>query len=122
RRVLFRSAIQAHANLDVDLPEGPPHYLFAGREEFRKALERAGFDGASMIFKLHTNEWRVPTTRFVFDAERNAGVRTAGLLVRQTPETLRKIQTAIENSVQPYAKGNGFAIPKAAYVVSISKK
>ena len=119
---LVDDAIQAHANLDVDLPPGPPFYLFENEEEFRNALERTGFDGRSMTFKVHKIEWQVPTARFVFDAERNAGVRTAGLLARQTPEALRKIQTAIENSVQPYAKGNGFAIPKAAYVVSISKK
>jgi SAM-dependent methyltransferase len=118
---LVDDAIQAHANLEVDLPPGPPFYLFENEEEFRNALERAGFDGTSMTFKVHKIEWQVPTARFIFDAERNAGVRTAGLLAGQTPETLRKIQTAIENTVQPYAKGNGFAIPKAAYVVAASR-
>jgi ubiquinone/menaquinone biosynthesis C-methylase UbiE len=119
---LVDDAIQAHAKLDVDLPPGPPHYLFESEEEFRKSLERAGFDGSSMSFKVQGIEWNVPTARFVFDAELNAGVRTAGLLARQSPEVLRKIQSAIENAVQPYAKGNGFAIPKAAYIVSASKK
>jgi ubiquinone/menaquinone biosynthesis C-methylase UbiE len=115
-------AIQAHADLNVALPTGPPHYLYAGREEFRHALERAGFNGPSMIFKLHTIEWNVPTPRFIFDAERNAGIRTAGILARQTPEKLNAIQAAIEDQVRPYAKGDGFAIPKAAYVVAIFKK
>jgi len=114
-------AIQAHANLDVDLPPGPPFYLFEDEEGFREVLARAGFDGASMNFKVHFIEWNVPSARFVFDAELNAGVRTAGLLARQTPEALRKIQSAIEKSVQPYAKGDGFAIPKAAYIVSAAK-
>ena len=118
---LVDDAIQAHANLDVDLPPGPPFYLFENENGFRNALERAGFDGASMTFKVHKIEWHVPTARFVFDAERNAGVRTAGLLARQTPEVLRKIQSAIEKSVQPYAKDDGFAIPKAAYIVAASK-
>jgi hypothetical protein len=75
-----------------------------------------------MTFKTHTIKWKVPTARFIFDAETQAGVRTAGLLARQTPEALKKIQAAIEQSVQQYATGDGFAIPKAAYVVSISKK
>src|SRR5437588_807503 len=119
---LVDDAIQAHANLDVDLPPGPPFYLFETENGFRDALQRAGFDGASMTFKVHNVEWQVPTARFVFDAERNAGVRTAGLLARQTPEALRKIQSAIEKSVQPYAKDDGFAIPKAAYIVAASKK
>ena len=118
---LVDDAIRAHANLDVDLPSGPPYYLFENEEEFRNALERAGFDGTSMTFKVHRIEWNVPSAQFVFDAELNAGVRTAGLLARQTPEVLRKIQAAIEKAVQPYAKGDGFAIPKAAYIVAASK-
>jgi hypothetical protein len=118
---IIDDAIQAHANADVDLPLGPPHYLFSGREEFRKALSRAGFNGDSMKFKLHTIEWKVPTANYVFDAERTAGVRTAGLLARQTPEALRAIQAAIEKAVRAYAKGDDFAIPKAAYVVAVSK-
>jgi ubiquinone/menaquinone biosynthesis C-methylase UbiE len=118
---LVDDAIQAHANLNVDLPAGPPHYLFEDEEGFQKALERAGFDSDSMTFKLHTIEWNVPSPHFVFDAERNAGVRTAGLLARQTPEALRAIQSSIENSVRAYAKGSGFAIPKTAYIVVVSK-
>ena len=119
---IIDDAIQAHAKLDVDLPAGPPHHLYSGHEEFRQALERAGFDGSTMIFKLHTIEWKVPSARFVFDAERNAGVRTAGLLTRQTQGKLRAIQAAIEAAVSGYAKDDGFAIPKAAYIVAVSKR
>ena len=118
---LVDDAIQAHANLDVDLPPGPPYYLFAGPEEFRKALGRAGFDDASMTFKVHTIEWKVPSARFVFEAELNAGVRTAGLLARQSPGQLKAIQSGIEEAVRPYAKDDGFAIPKAAYIVAVGK-
>lgn len=119
---LVDDAIQAHANLEIDLPPGPPFYLFENEDEFRTALERAGFDGASMIFKVHMIKWTVPTARFIFDAETKAGVRTAGLLARQTPDALQKIQAAIEQSVQQYATPDGFAIPKAAYIVSANKK
>jgi ubiquinone/menaquinone biosynthesis C-methylase UbiE len=45
---IVNDAIEAHADLDVGLPEGPPHYLFGEREECRKALEQAGFHGKSM--------------------------------------------------------------------------
>ena len=114
-------AIQAHADLNVALPPGPPYYLYESPEEFRDALERAGFEGASMSFKVHRIEWKVPTARFIFEAELNAGVRTAGLLARQTPAALEAIQAAIEKAVQPYAHGIGFAIPKAAYVVAARK-
>jgi SAM-dependent methyltransferase len=97
---IIDEAIQTHADLEVALPQGPPHYLFAGKEEFREALGRAGFDPASMVFNLYTIEWHVPTARFVFDAERNAGVRTAGLLARQMPEKLEAIRSAIEDRVR----------------------
>ena len=50
------------------------------------------------------------------------GVRTAGLRARQTPARLQAIQSAIEESVRRYAKGDGFAIPKAAYVIAMGKK
>ena len=118
---LVDDAIQAHANLEVDLPPGPPYYLFSGPDEFRKALERTGFEGTSMSFKVHTIEWKVPSARFIFDAELKAGVRTAGLLAKQTPEALKAIESAIEEAVRPYAKGDGFAIPKAAYLVAARK-
>jgi SAM-dependent methyltransferase len=118
---LVDDAIQAHANLDVDLPPGPPYYLFESPEEFRSALVRAGFDGASMRFKVHRIEWKVPTAKFIFEAELKAGVRTAGLLARQTPAALNAIEAALEKAVQPYARGNGFAIPKAAYVLAARK-
>jgi len=75
-----------------------------------------------MIFKLHSIYWNVPTTRYPFDAERDAGVRTAGLLARQTPARLQAIQSAIEESVRRYAKGDGFAIPKAGYAIAVGKK
>src|SRR5213082_1614524 len=65
---LVDDAIQAHADLDVDLPPGPPFYLYDSEEEFRNALVRAGFNGASMTFKVHKIEWKVPTAKFVFEA------------------------------------------------------
>lgn len=114
-------AIQAHANTDVDLPPGPAFYLYESEEEFRRALEGAGFDGSSMTFKVHRIEWQVPSARFIFEAELNAGVRTAGLLKRQTPEALGKIEAAIEKAVRRYANADGFAIPKGAYVVAVCK-
>lgn len=118
---LVDGAIQAHANLEVSLPPGPPYYLFASPDEFREALGRAGFDRVSMTFQVHTIEWKVPSGRFIFEAELKAGVRTAGLLARQTPDQLRAIQLAIEDAVRPYAKGDAFAIPMAAYIIAVRK-
>jgi len=118
---IVNDAIEAHADLDVQLPEGPPHYLYDQKEECRTVLDRAGFDGKSMIYKTRLVEWHLPSASYFFEAERDAGVRTAGLLARQSPERLDAIRSAIENGVNRYAKGNEFVIPMAAHVVVASK-
>jgi ubiquinone/menaquinone biosynthesis C-methylase UbiE len=118
---IVEDAIEAHADLNVQLPEGPPHFLFSSKEECRQTLERHGFDSQSLIFETHLVEWSVPTGRFLFEAERDAGVRTAGLLAKQSPEKLEAIGRAIEGGVRRYARGVDFVIPMAAHVVVVSK-
>lgn len=118
---IIDDAIEAYGDPEAQIPAGPSHYVFSGEEEFREALIRAGFDGKSMVLKLHQIEWVVPSPRFVFDAERYAGVRTAGLLARQPKDRLEQIRKAIEQGVERYAKGNVFALPKSAYVVAVTK-
>jgi len=119
---IVNDAIEAHADLNVQLPEGPPHYLYGEKEECRNVLEQAGFDGNSMIYETRLVEWHLPTATYFFEAERDAAVRTAGLLARQSPETLDAIRSAIEEAVGRYARGDEFIIPMAAHVVVASKR
>ena len=118
---IVNDAVEAHADLNVQLPEGPPHYLYDQKQECRTVLEQAGFTGSSMIYETRLVEWHLPTARYFFEAERDAGVRTAGLLARQSPERLSAICTAIEDGVRPYARGNEFVIPMAAHIIVVSK-
>ena len=118
---IVNDAIEAHANLDVGLPEGPPHYLYGEREECRQVLQESGFDGDSMSYETRSVEWRLPSADYFFEAERDAGVRTSGLLARQSPARLNAIRMAIENGVRQYARGNEFVLPMAAHVVVVSK-
>ncbi|PYK25602.1 MAG: hypothetical protein DME59_10055 [Verrucomicrobia bacterium] len=118
---IVNDTIEAYANLDVGLPEGPPKYLYGEPEECRQVLIRAGFDGTSMSYKTRTVEWKLPDAGYLFEAERNAGVRTAGILARQSPETLEAIRSALENGIRQYARGNEFVVPMAAHVVVVSK-
>ncbi len=118
---IVNDAIEAHADLNVDVPEGPSKFSYAEKEECRKALQRSGFDGGSMIFQTRCVEWSVPTPRYLFEALRDAGVRTAGLLARQTSDRLDAIMRAIEGGVRHYAKGDRFIIPMAAHVIVVSK-
>lgn len=118
---VVHDALKAHADFNVDLPDGPPYDLFADKDECRTILVRAGFEAASLIFETRTVEWHVPTPSFLFEAERDAGVRTAGLLARQSAGRLEAIRHAIEGSVKQYAQDDGFAIPMAAHVIAITK-
>jgi ubiquinone/menaquinone biosynthesis C-methylase UbiE len=118
---IVNDAIEAHARLDVGLPEGPPKYLYGEREECRQVLEGAGFDGSSMTHETHSVEWRLPDAGYLFEAERNAGVRTAGLLARQMPEALEAIRVAIENGIKQFARGEHFVLPMAAHVVVVGR-
>ncbi len=118
---IVNDAIETHADLDVGLPEGPPHYLYGDRHECQKVLEQAGFDGNSMNYDTHTVEWSLPNASHFFHAERDAGVRTAGLLARQSPEKLDAIRVAIENGIQRHARGSEIVLPMAARVVVVSK-
>ena len=118
---IVNDAIETHGDLNVEVPEGPIKFLSADKEQCRKALEHERFDGESMIFETRSVEWNVPTRRYLFEAERDAGVRTAGLLARQSSERLDAIMRAIEHGVRRYAKGDGFAIPMAAHIVVASK-
>jgi ubiquinone/menaquinone biosynthesis C-methylase UbiE len=118
---IVNDAIEAHADLNVEVPEGPSKFLYADKQECRKALKRNGFHGESMRFETHSVEWDVPTVQYLFEAERDAGVRTAGLLARQSSDKLKAIMRAIEAEVRRYAKGYRFTIPMTAHVIVVSK-
>jgi ubiquinone/menaquinone biosynthesis C-methylase UbiE len=119
---IVNDAIEAYANLSVGLPEGPPKYLYVDREECRQVLKRVGFDSASMRYETLTVEWHHPHADYYVEAEHNTGVRTAGILARQSLETLEAIRAAIENGIKQYARGNEFVLPMAAHVIVASKR
>jgi len=118
---IIDQALDAHADLNVSMPAGPSHYVYSDEHAIRTAMGDAGFLPDSMNLKLHTIQWIVPNPDFVFEAERFAGVRTAGLLARQTPAALEDIRHAIADGLKPYRRGNGYAIPKAAYIIAVTK-
>jgi ubiquinone/menaquinone biosynthesis C-methylase UbiE len=71
---IVNDAIEARADLNVQLPEGPPRYLYDQKEECQAVLEKAGFNGASMIYETRSVEWHLPTAHYFFEAEPDAGV------------------------------------------------
>jgi hypothetical protein len=59
---------------------------------------------------------------YYFEAERNAGVRTAGILARQSLEIWKRFASPLKTESNKYARGNEFALPMAAHVVVVSKR
>jgi SAM-dependent methyltransferase len=118
---IVEEAVKTHADLRKQAPM-PERFAFGKPEVCATVLAKAGFDPASLIFRTVTEFWRVPTASFVFECERDAGVRTAAVLARQTPEVLEAMQRQIEQSVRAYQTADGFAIPCAAHVVAVGTK
>lgn len=117
---IVEQAVQAHIDPHVDLPEGPDYFGYGDAEVCRSTLGRLGFDPTSLTFETVTAEWNVPSASFVFEAELDAGVRTAAVLAAQKPEILSAIRAELEREFSPYAEGNGLRIPYAAHVIAVS--
>lgn len=114
------AAVRAHANTDVGIPAGPNYFGSSDPEEYRRMLGGLGFDPASLELRTVTVEWRIPTASFLFECERDAGVRTAALLAAQTPDALSAIEAQMRESVLAYATSGGFAIPYTANVIAVT--
>lgn len=119
---LVESAIEANADLDVPIPEGPDFYGF-GRsfEDARATLERLGFRRGSVELETVKVDWCVPSVDFFHRAILEGGVRIAGLLAAQNEATLAKIRLALEEGMRGFAVDDGFVLPYAAYVFSAER-
>jgi ubiquinone/menaquinone biosynthesis C-methylase UbiE len=118
---IVEDAIQAHANLTVEMPQGPDYFCYGQAKECRNALADIGFVVSSVTFETIVEEWKVPSATFLFECERHAGVRTAALLERQDEKALAAIARQIEEGVAAYAKDGAYFIPFAAHVVTARK-
>lgn len=118
---IVEDSIESHADMSVELPEGPEYFEFSDPEKCRDTLSRLGFDPVSFVFQTITVDWQIPSASFLFKAELDAGVRTAALLAAQSPEKLEAIQAELDQKVSAYATEVGFTIPFAAHVVVITK-
>jgi len=81
-------------------------------------LADARFDAASVTVRTATHRWRVPDASFIFERERDAGVRTAALLAKQTSHALDAIQRDVAAAMGAFADPPGFLVPYTAQVVS----
>jgi SAM-dependent methyltransferase len=113
------SAIQAHGNLAVPLPAGPPFFRFSDPNESERVLREAGFERP--LVQRIPQVWELGSPEALYEVMCHATVRTAGLLRAQTPEALAQIRQAIVDSAQQYRGSGGVAIPMPAMLASARK-
>lgn len=118
---IVSEAIEAHADLSVPMPKGPDAFRFCDAATCRAVLAAAGFSSDSFFFAARSATFAVPTPGFLFEAERDGGVRTAALLARQTPEALAAIRADIERRVRQFPSEMGYAVPMTAHVVAVRR-
>lgn len=118
---ICEDAINEYADKNVDVPQGPDRFTYSREKTCQVSLAKAGFDPSTFLFETVVAEWLVPSKTFLFESELHAGVRTAALLDRQTHKTLERISNKIAESVSAYARGDGYAIPFAAHIISARK-
>ena len=114
------NAVRAHARANAGLPEGPRYFAYEREADVSAIVRRCGFDGRTVAFRTETVSWRVPHPEFLFEAERDAGVRTAAVLAAQSPRALEAIRRDIREAVLPLARGGAYEIPFAAHVIAAS--
>jgi SAM-dependent methyltransferase len=113
---IVRTAVEAHGDLNVALPAGPPMDRFADGDECRRAMNDLGY--GEIVVRDTPLVWRPPSADAVIEAYFTAGVRTTALLQAQTPEAQQAIRVAILKALEPYATPLGLELPMSVWVVS----
>lgn len=116
---LVLRAVETHGSLAVPLPPAPPFFRFSDAAESRRVLAGIGFVAPEV--SLAAQEWRLPTPEAVFDAMRDATVRTRALLAAQAPAALAAIRVAIRDAAAAYAREGGVVLPMPAVLVAAAK-
>jgi SAM-dependent methyltransferase len=112
-------AIQAHGDMTVPLPPGPPFFRFSDPDESIRVLGENGFSDASIT--TIPQVWRLPGPQAMFDAMERGTVRTAGLLRGQTRAQLEAIRGAIREALIPYTVGDSVQLPMPAMLAKARK-
>src|SRR5271166_2855607 len=112
-------ALEQHGNMQVSLPPAPPIFRFSDPAECRNALTRAGFVDASIV-ELAL-DWRAPSIEAILDFMYKSTVRTSMVLERQTPDALDRINGAVREGAERFARGGAYEIAWPA-VLAVARK
>jgi SAM-dependent methyltransferase len=113
---IILESIQAHGNLNVPLPSGPPFFRFSDAEEGRRTLTALGFVNVQRLEVPQS--WRVESADRLLETFRTAAVRTAALLNAQTPAALKQIKSEITSRAEAFRSGQAIVLPMPAVLTS----
>lgn len=112
-------AIEAHGDLNVLIPPGPPFFRFSEPDECRRVLTEAGFTAPDVVQVPQV--WKFASTDMVFNAFYDGTPRTGATLRAQSEEALDAIRPAIEQAASAFERGGVIEIPMPAVLASATK-
>lgn len=112
-------AIQAHGDLSVPLPPGPPFFRFSDPQESVRALLEAGFVGPRIVTVPLT--WRLASDDALLEAILESTVRTGALLRAQRTDAMNAIRASVREAIEPYGKGATIELPMPSVLASAVK-
>jgi SAM-dependent methyltransferase len=98
---------------------GPGPHRFAEDDELRGLMRMAGLEHVEIRPVSLTH--RVRDTAELWEGMLGGSVRSAGLVMRQTPTTRRRIRAAAEGLAEEYRVDGALAIPACAKIASGTK-
>ena len=109
-------AIEAHGNLNAQVPPGPPFFRFSDPQECLQALLQAGF--AEPQVAHISQQWLLPSVDALLAAMTEGTVRTGALLRAQAPDALQAIRAFVHEAARAYEKDGGIELPMPAVLAS----
>jgi SAM-dependent methyltransferase len=109
RGILVDAIAQCGVTRPREAPAGPDPHRFADDDEFRVLLRRAGLEKVAIRSISLTH--RVRDLNELWQGLLGGSVRTAGLLMRQAPETRRRIRAAVERLAEDHRADGELVIP-----------
>jgi ubiquinone/menaquinone biosynthesis C-methylase UbiE len=116
---LVFQAMQAHANMDVGLPQAPPMFRFSDPVECTRSLEQAGFEDVAV--RELPLVWRVPRADMILGFLLKSAVRVGMLLERQTREARERVQRAVLDGAEKFRRGDVYEVGFPAVLAAARK-
>jgi SAM-dependent methyltransferase len=113
---LVLKAVEAHGDLDVPLPPGPPFFRFSDPTESRRSCEAVGLGEVEV--KTLPLAWRIESTDALLRIFMEGGVRTRALLRAQKPEAFEAIRAALRDFARPFERDGSLDLPTPAVMTS----